>query len=339
MKKTLGQYYTTNYKYILQNFHIPDGITHIIEPFAGSGELIKYIESYNEKLKFVIEAYDIDPKCENVKYLDTFNDEIIYKDKFVITNPPYLARNKSKDKLIFDKYNENDLYKCFIKQLLINKPIGGILIIPLNFFSSIRKSDIELRQQFIEAFQILNLNIFEEQVFTDTTYTICSFDFINKSLKNKLINLIIYPTKVKLNLELNLDNNYTFGGEIYNLKTNMKYSITRLTNKNLDNENITNILAKCIDDNNNQTIGLIFSDKPYIDTTQNQSARTYATLIITPKIELIKQQELIQRFNEFLTKYREKYCSLFLTHYRENIRKRISFDLVYKIIGHLLLDY
>lgn len=30
-------------------------------------------------------------------------------NKFVLTNPPYLARNKSIDKTVFDKYKTNDL--------------------------------------------------------------------------------------------------------------------------------------------------------------------------------------------------------------------------------------
>lgn len=38
-KKNLGQFYTTNYNYILQNLFIPENTTTIIEPFCGSGEL------------------------------------------------------------------------------------------------------------------------------------------------------------------------------------------------------------------------------------------------------------------------------------------------------------
>ena len=34
-KKQLGQFYTTNYEYILKNMQIPDNITTIIEPFVG----------------------------------------------------------------------------------------------------------------------------------------------------------------------------------------------------------------------------------------------------------------------------------------------------------------
>jgi hypothetical protein len=32
-KKRLGQFYTTNHKYILQNFYIPNNVKTIIEPF------------------------------------------------------------------------------------------------------------------------------------------------------------------------------------------------------------------------------------------------------------------------------------------------------------------
>jgi hypothetical protein len=77
---------------------------------------------------------------------DTLKNPPNYKDKYVITNPPYLARNKSKDKQIFDKYDVNDLFKCFIKELITNVCLGGIIIIPLNFWSSIRQ--IELVEKF-----------------------------------------------------------------------------------------------------------------------------------------------------------------------------------------------
>jgi hypothetical protein len=48
------------------------------------------------------------------------------------------------------------------------------------------------------------------------------------------------------------------------------------------------------------------------------------------------QQKVVDKFNEFLNKNREKYNSLFLTNYREFGRKRISFDLIYSIVGYIL---
>ena len=48
IKKQLGQFYTTNYEYILQNFKIPDKIKNITEPFYGNGYLIKFIDKNSD---------------------------------------------------------------------------------------------------------------------------------------------------------------------------------------------------------------------------------------------------------------------------------------------------
>jgi hypothetical protein len=315
---------------------IPDYISNkiIIEPFTGNGDLLKFID--NDKYK--IECYDIDPKKDFIIKKDTILDPPIYNDKYIITNPPYLARNKSSNKELFDKYKTNDLYKCFLIELLTNCCLGGIIIIPLNFFSSIRISDISLRKKFLEKYNILTINIFEEQVFNDTTYTICSMQFeLKKNNENNDITINCYPNKINLLINLNIKNNYMIGGDIYNLNLNNKYTITRLTSKNINDKN-TNILAKCIDDNINNKINLsIVNEKSiFVDNTQNQSARTYATLIIKPEINIDIQKKLVEKFNIFLNTNREKYNSLFLTNYREYGRKRISFELIYSIVEYIL---
>ena len=341
-KKKYGQYFTTNYNYILQNFIIPDNIKIIIEPFAGNCDLLKFIEN---KDKYEINCYDIEPKKEFIIKQDTILEPPINLDKsFILTNPPYLARNKSNDKYLYDKYKTNDLYKCFIQILINNSCLGGILIVPLNFICSIRKNDIELRKSFLEKFEIISINIFEEQVFKDTTYTICSFQFKLKNKENTDNNNIIicniYPSNSNLEIKLNKENNYTIGGEIYNLKQNNNYKIERATRLTINKEFITNILVKCIDDNN--PIGLYFTDNidKYIDNTTNLSGRSYAILVIAPILEIEKQKELIEKFNIYIKEKRELYNSLFLTNYREsknnNARKRISFNLIYEICNYLL---
>ena len=350
-KQILGQFYTTKQEYILQGMNIPNNITHIIEPFAGNGDLITFIKKEQEKnknknkngFKYITECYDIDPKHNYITKKDTIKNPPNYNNKYLITNPPYLARNKSKNKLLFDKYDVNDLYKCVIKEILTNMCLGGIIIIPLNFWSSIRTADIELRKSFLEIYDIVLLNIFEEQVFDDTTYTICSFQFELKKNSDNQLNIIIYPSKTIIQTELNDHNNFMIGGDIYNLKLNNKYKITRLTTKNRSKSN-TNILVKCIDDNSKSQIGLSFvEDKDiYVDDTPNQTARTYATLIIEPKIDKDKQKQLIIKFNKYLDEYRKKYNSLFLTNYRESkdiARKRISFNLVYSITEYILDNF
>ncbi len=340
-KAELGQFYTTNYEYIFKSFIIPDNIKKIIEPFAGNGDLVKYIESFGKS--YELECYDIDPKREYIKIRDTLKDPPNYKDAYVITNPPYLARNKCANKELFDKYETNDLYKCFIEILIKSDVEGGMIIIPLNFFSSMRKSDIDLRRRFVERFTILLVNIFEERVFDDTSYTVCSFQFVQKKEAHKKIKAHIYPSKSEILFELNEGNDYTIGGEVYHLKQSGVYKVERATRNNKTSSYMTSILVKCIDDNINSKIQLKIVDEKdrYIDLTPELSARSYATLVIEPKLSKEEEETLVYKFNEYLDKKRTEYNSLFLTNYRESnsiARKRISFTLVFEICSYILSE-
>jgi hypothetical protein len=341
-KQKLGQFYTTNYKYILQNLSIPSNTENVIEPFAGKCDLLKFDNMDTRN----VEKYDIDPKTNDVIKRDTLTNPPIYANKFVITNPPYLARNKCKDKTLFDKYKINDLYKCFILQLIDDPPNGGIIIIPLNFWCSIRKADITLRRKFLNVFNIIKLNIFEEKVFKDTSYTVCSFQFEKVKNKNNVdsINATIYPCKKNMIFNLNDRNNYIIGGDIYLLKQNPNIIVERLTHKNQSNnvgKYITNLLLKCIDNNEDNKISLtlVEDDKIFIDDTPKCSARSYATLIIKPALSLERQKLLAEKFNVYMAFKRKFYHSMFLTNYRESnsiARKRISFNLAYTIINNLI---
>jgi hypothetical protein len=430
-KKTLGQFYTTNYNYIFQNFTIPKDTINIIEPFAGKGDLLKFISNHDD---LTIECYDIDPKEESsfenkekikIKQRDTFKDPPVYNQKFIMTNPPFLALNKTFDKDIFQKYKKDDLYKCFIEQIIRDPCDGGIVILPLNFWCSIRKQDILLRKQFLQLYKIDQLNIFEEKVFQDTKYTICSFQFTSyqkimththsqnennkinietgknketekskrmnnsnnknadknadkntdknadknaeKNVKNDEenkhenqikssypIHITIYPQKIELSCALEQKNNYMVGGEIYQLPQDKTLHIDRLTHQNMnkDHEFHTQILLKCIDDNDHSKIDLKYISLPidqqkyncadytkYIDQTPNLTNRSYAIIVIDKILSIDKQKQLVVSFNQFLNEQREKYHSLFLTNYRETTdiaRKRISFTLAFQIINYLL---
>ena len=306
----------------------------------GNGDLLEFIKKTGRKFK--IEHYDIDPKIEGTIKQDTLSNPPNYNKKFIITNPPYLARNKSDFKEIYDLYDTNDLYKAFIKELIKQDTCGGILIIPLNFWCSIRQADIQLRKSFIQKYLVIRVNIFEERVFNDTSYAVCSFLYVKKPpvIDDFSIDFYIYPSKKHISTELNEENNYSIGGHIYNLPVSPIYNIGRLI-KGM--KPTTNILLKCIDDNINSKLGLSIVDDNNIhyDNTPKHSERSYATITLNPIISLEKQKKLVEDFNNFIEGQRNKYHSLFLTNYRESnsiARKRISFDLAYRIIGHLLLD-
>lgn len=352
-KKKLGQFYTTNYDYILKGFKIPSDFSYtIIEPFAGNGDLLNFLGSKSNK--FSLECYDIEPKKDWIIQRDTILNPPDFTNKFLLTNPPYLARNKSTDKTYYDKYGVNDLYKCHIIQITQQSLIGGILIIPLNFWCSMRKSDIELRKKFLQKYTISRVNFFEEPVFNDTDYSVCSFQFERKKIREQEqkgedvykyperapssaqylpIEFYIYPCDKLLICQLSESNNYTIGGEIYKLPQTHTYKIGRLIKGTTPS---TNILLKCIDDNVNSQLGLSIQKEYFYDNTKQKSERSYATITIEPKISEQKQKSIVEQFNSFLREKRNIYNSLFLSNYRENARKRISFELSFQIINYLL---
>jgi hypothetical protein len=67
-KAKKGQFYTTNYEYILDGFKQPSEYCRcIIEPFAGKGDLLNWLSECNT----LIEAYDIEPKRNDIIERDT----------------------------------------------------------------------------------------------------------------------------------------------------------------------------------------------------------------------------------------------------------------------------
>ena len=336
-KKLYGQFYTTNYEYILQDLRIPSDALHIVEPFVGNGDLLNFIQN---KENITIECYDIEPQNDQTVYRDTLLNPPLLKNKFVLTNPPFLARNKCTNKKLFDKYNFNDLYKCFIHTLIEDPPNGGILILPLNFWCSIRKQDVYLRYLFLQQFYITRLNIFETKTFFDTSTTICSFQFeTHRSGRiQTCIPIKMFPDNIEMKLLMNKQNNYTFGGEIYQLPQTASYKVGRYVNTmNQNNPFVTCILLKCIDGPISNSLGLFlqaleWNNKDYILPT----SRSYAVLTIEPIICYSKQELLVSRFNEYISNVRQQYHSLCLPTYREFSRKRISFQLCYQIVNYIL---
>lgn len=71
-------------------------------------------------------------------------------------------------------------------------------------------------------------------------------------------------------------------------------------------------------------------------------SRTYATLVVCgTMLDEDAQINICQRFNDYLEKKREDYCSLFLPQFRESkeyARKRIPFELAYRIVINLILN-
>jgi methylase of polypeptide subunit release factors len=362
-KKQFGQFFTTNSDYILQGFEKFVNNKEIVDPFAGNQDLIKWAEKNNCKK---ITGFDCDKKYINNKifYNDSLNNPKKYK--FVCTNPPYLHKNKAdkdtKEKFFSGKHSVfEDLYQISIFSIL--NCDEGIMIVPLNFLCA--ENSKKIRELFFEKFEIIKLNIFSEQVFDDTTYNVISFYFSKKfkiSDKN-IVEAAIYPENKKIKLTLEKKCGWQFGGDfIYKIKnTKNELGIFRLTEDYLKSgeyeveialqnikdkkvlkisDDIKKLLEKnilflrAIDSKNGKKIQLEDIRKYKIaGLVGKNTSRNMAHLIFKKEVPINEQINLMNKFNEELTVNRAKYFSFFLTNFRDNNRKRISFDLTYKFLN------
>ncbi len=325
-KSELGQFLTKNKDYILKNMIVDmpqDTCKNIfVDPFAGEKDLLKWISRSCRRKGMTVEAYDIDPKIEGVEHRNSFLNPPIIKGKYIITNPPYLAKNKTKNKEVFEAYDTDDLYKSALKMLMgwdinskeynkDNSCEGGIIIVPLNFFSD---RDWKLRRDFLSRYKVICLNVFEEQVFSDTSYIVCAFNF-RKFLYNgeeQVFRIRFYPDYLindeaqkqghHLRRTLSEYNQYTIGYEFKKLIKNKsdKIKVGRLVDYKKIEENwyISKLFLRAVDTGSNDgRIKLSIKEEPFYGKI---SERTHATIIFSQVIEKEKEKIIVKKFNEIL---------------------------------------
>lgn len=324
LQKTI--HYTTKAQEICLNLikYIPTD-ANLIEPFVGDGDLLPLFPNHNW------ETFDIEKK-ENSICQNTLLNVPNYTNKWVITNPPYLAKNKASDKSIFIKYNVDDLYKATLLSIL--DCAGGILIIPTNFLTDERTGTI--RTSFLNQFEILEMNIFTEPVFITTTYSVCSFAFKRKDNSNAVQQFLVNINPMGKQVQISIDPkyNYRLAGEFYNALNTTNSVFGRLVGST-SNDYITNIKLYALD-TRTERIRVEFNTNHY---EGKDSDRTYATL--TCKYALTEEQEkkLIEEFNKRLENFRAKYFDLSMTNYRDYNRKRIGFTFAYQLMSQIYNEF
>ena len=362
----MGQFFTTNADYILQGFERYVAGKDVTDPFAGGSDLLLWSQNHGAK---TVRGFDCDKRYVDDRIIfknDSINSPGSYK--FVCTNPPYLHKNKADKltkKLFFNGDHSvfEDLYQVSIFSMLGAEE--GIVIIPLNFLCA--DNSRKIRNLFFEKFKIVKLNIFTEQVFHDTTYNVISFYFrrCKKTADVYTIPALVLPEHREISLTIEKRLGWKLGGEFLARVngTNSK-GVMRLTQdmihegphqvllsvqdlkqaamcwvdsstKKMLKQNI--LLLRAIDSKNSHKIRLEDIRQYGVDGLVGKStSRNMAHIIFKEPLSINEQLELIDKFNSMLNKHRERYFSFFLTNYRDNNRKRISFDFTYKFINYLI---
>lgn len=322
IKKELGQFYSKNKELVEVFLDEIEKDDIVIDPFAGEWDLLNLVK--NEKI-----GLDIDPKNSNTIKNNSLINVPSYKGKFILTNPPYLSKNKTKEKSIFELYSTDDLYKAFLISLEKDAE-KGIVILPATFWFN--ENSKEIRKRFLSKFKVKNVNIFNKQMFEDTTYTVCSFYFKREQNNSQEINFnFIGKNEGFKTLLYNKENDYSIIKVIENmlLKYPKKIKITRYTN---DTQVPTNMFLNCIDNSKN-----IFAEfkEPYKGIKTDRAFLTFCIDGITLSEE--EEKKLIEEFNNTLNSLREQYMDSFLSNYRNGGRKRIGFNFSYKLLEHCLV--
>lgn len=339
-----GQFYTVNCDYIMDGLETPPAGARIVEPFAGQGDLLAWLAS---KDTYTVEAYDIEPRAAGIQQRDTLKTPPDYTDAWVVTNPPYLARNKSGAKDVFDMYDTNDLYKCFLVSLCRQPCRGGILIIPAGFFLSPRDVDVRCRNAFLQRYRLLSVRYFEETVFPDTTTTVVAFSFVSAPAGVtdgvQDIPWFSLPSGQQRRFTIRAADNWIIGGDVYRLPVAAGIRIRRFVVclGIQEDEQLTAMTLYALD-SGTATGRIRLEYKEGYVYPAKESSRSFATLCISGRrLTAAEQRMVCDRFNTFLEAKREATWSLFLPQYRESkeyARKRIPFELAYVIVRWILTE-
>lgn len=395
----LGQHYSEEEQLIVNYSNILKQNKNkiIIDPFVGEGHLLFFylnLFSKEEQLNILLnkkimgfdlfenniifiknkikELYCVDDILldELFKVRDSLLDNYLPENSFVLTNPPYLAKNVCKQKYLddFNKYfnvfkEYNDYFEIALNQY---KNVDGIWIIPSNILSS--NIMLNCRKKIIN--KITDIYIYEEQLFKDTDISVISF-YLNNSLDlNKLtINFVNKKRILKKNFDINNfsickewddiskiknTNNISHGYldskiekgiyKIIVLDVNYKEKEIEVSEEDYLKLNKNILILRTTDTGTeNGEIGLytindIWKNKEAKGLITKISSRVYTQIFINLSIE--EQMKLKKIFNKELSELRLKYNSIFLTNYKNSShgkqRKRISFKESFALMNKIL---
>ncbi len=327
-KKMHGQFYTTAnpfnndlfYKWvdIIDDFKNKE----ILEPFAGSNNIVKMIADLGYKNKW--SCYDIEPGIIN-----NFPDFIVNKKNtlleypsnyiIAITNPPYLAKNSAtRSGLPFPKTDYDDLYKYALDIMLKNTQYVAA-IIPESFITQ------EIFHN--RLFGVVSLTC---RMFEDTDCPVCLSLFV--------------PEKIKPNLNLGNDDFFIYKENVSNGKFS-DIQAKRIKAKSLNNWRFNapdgEIGLFAIDNTRSESIKFVLGDEidPYKIKVSSRGVTKIKGLPKDVNINIF-----IKEANKEIDNFRKNTNDLFLTAFRGlrkdgYYRRRLDFNLAREILSYTFEKY
>jgi hypothetical protein len=327
-KKMHGQFYTTANPFNNDLFYkwvdIVDDFKNkkILEPFAGSNNIVKMIADLGYKNKW--SCYDIEPGIIN-----NFSDFIVHKKNtlldypnnhiVVITNPPYLAKNSAtRSGLSFPTTDYDDLYKYALDIMLKNTQYVAA-IIPESF---ITQGIFHNR-----LFGVISLTC---RMFEDTDCPVCLSLFI--------------PEKIKSNLNLGNDDFFIYKENVFQGKfsdVQAKKIKAKFLNDWKFNVPDGEIGLFAIDNTRSKSIRFVLGDEinPYKIKISSRGITRIKGLPKDVNINIF-----IKEANKQIDNFRKNTNDLFLTAFRGlrkdgYYRRRLDFNSAREILSYTFEKY
>ncbi|AXK51613.1 Eco57I restriction-modification methylase domain-containing protein [Spiroplasma alleghenense] len=324
-KNELGQYFTVKNSWITRpvlSFINKNILSRnlILDPFAGNGDLFDAINSKIPNKEFEYKGFDIDKELsweinDSLKQIPLNSPD----KTFIITNPPYLAKNSCKRNGFNDTYKKYfnnsmhvDLYLIAL-ETMIDLKIPGVAIVPETFINS------KFSKEFISKIVII-----EPNPFADTEVPICIVCFDG----SKKQDCVIYKNNDKIGKLSKLL-------EMNPLAKNINLFDLRF------NDIKGRIAIKGVDSTNpNEKIKFLNkSDLNYNLSNIKVSSRAI-TIINSKKLSNLDDksiEKMIDCSNSLLNNYREQTRDVLLTPFKGNDknnsrRRRLDFKIARAII-------
>ena len=335
-KQREGVYYTSHAASLLTGYeHVVRG-EYVTEPFAGGGDITRWC--YESGAHFVME-YDKNANRSPVIQNDSIMNPVLLNN-VVVTNPPYLARNKCKDKTAFDFWETNDLYKCHLAAIarsamdMMSPTVEkGVLILPSNFLSE--RSSFA-RDLFFSYYRMNHVKYYYTQEFDDATTGICVFDFeLWEPQQEMTCQVDVYYEEDVFTQQMTFheDDGWLCGREFFKtIRRAPHYKVKILREGDTPDSNIVIGLL----DKGKYPLGAHYNDGPPIYCAE----KAFTTYQCVLGRELTEQQQhlAVVRFNDILYQMREKYHSLFLSNYMGGEQKILSRHYAERLLNYAIQE-
>lgn len=326
-KQALGQYFTTNADSILNGYEWVVKDKHVIDPFAGAGDLLTWATKNGAAST---EAYDLQPVVNNCSQRDSLVNPPVYAG-VVVTNPPYLASNKCRngDKTAYQMWGASDYYKCHLASL--KDADEAIEIIPSNFLCESRAT---ARRSLFETHHIVSAKIWNTQVFDDATTGICLIHIKKGKLIRQRFPLTILPQEKTVNVTLEDRYDYLWGAEFFDYIDANSIAMMK-TDVGMPAPN-TNLVLGLLD-KGTWPSGVSYNDGEPI-YCQPKSFTTYQLTIPGLFLTTDQQQAVADLAQSKLLFYRRQYDDLFLANYMGAEQKILSRNYLHRLVTRAIKD-